>query len=175
MPNLGTLDFDVRLKDETARQAEEIKSNLLTKLSVNFDPSSYQEMVANLRAQLSRETFEVKIATNMETARQSIQDSLNQIGQSARSATVNLDLGGTQGISSVSREIIELQRHIHSLSQDVQEYKAAWQEASRVHGQTSAQAKAAFEVYDRERQQLEIQKNLLFSLVISIFFCNFVG
>lgn len=164
MANLGTLDFDVRLKDETARQAEEIKSNLLTKLSVNFDPSSYQEMVANLRAQLSRETFEVKIATNMETARQSIQDSLNQIGQSARSATVNLDLGGTQGISSVSREIIELQRHIHSLSQDVDGYKAAWQEASRVHGQTSAQAKAAFAIYDRERQNLQDQKNLLFSL-----------
>lgn len=164
MANLGTLDFDVRLKDETARQAEEIKSNLLTKLSVNFDPSSYENMIANLRSQLSRETFEVKIATNMETARQSIQNSLNQIGQSARSATVDLDLGGTQGISSISREIIELQRHIHSLTQDVEGYKAAWKEASRVHGQTSYQAKAAFEVYDKERQHLEDQKHLLFSL-----------
>lgn len=164
MANLGTLDFDVRLKDETASQAEEIKRNLLTKLSVNFDQSSYEEMVANLRAQLSREIFEVKIATNMETARQSIQDSLNQIGQSARSATVNLNLGGTQGVDDMTKQIYELERSIHSLTQDVQEYKAAWQEASRVYGKTSSQAKAAKDIYDRELQNLTDQKNILFSL-----------
>lgn len=164
MPNLGTLDFDVRLKDETARQAEEIKSNLLTKLSVNFDPSSYQEMVANLRAQLSRETFEVKIATNMETARQSIQDSLNQIGQSARSATVDLNLGGTQGVDAMTKQIYELERSIHSLTQDVEEYKVAWQEAARVHGRTSSEAKAARAIYDKELRNLNDQKNMLFSL-----------
>ena len=164
MANLGTLDFDVRLKDETARQAEEIKRNLLAKLSVDFDRNSYANMVANLKASLARESFDVKINANIDDARRAMQSTLDQIGQGSKSSFVDLNLSGLQGISGMSRDIIELERRIHGLTQDVEEYKRAWQDASKAYGKTSAEAKAAQKIYERELAALKDQKNLLFSL-----------
>lgn len=61
MGKLGNLWFDVNLRNNTKQQAEQIRSSLLTKLKIDYEPASLQSMINGIRARLATEQFAIKI------------------------------------------------------------------------------------------------------------------
>ena len=163
MAELGTLEFAVKLRDETQRQAEEIKSELLTKLQLDYDKESYTNMINGIKSALDKETFQIKIDTNLNAAKQAVQNTFDNIVGGNR-VMPTIDLSGLKGSDAFTRDIIELQRHIYALNQDVAEYKKRWQQVSDVYGRNSDEAKRAANLYLQQKQILEDQKNKLAAL-----------
>lgn len=153
MANLGTLEFSVKLKNETEKQAEDIKRNLLTKLSIDYDKSSYETMINNLRNAISKESFQVKIEADANAARQAVQSALTSVGKSGQ-AVVGLDLGSLQGVSGIKAQIISLDRDILMCKANIADYKKELDSVSKTYGKTSAQAKQLQDALKRENAVL---------------------
>ena len=129
MANLGTLDFDVRLKDETAKQAEEIKRNLLKELQVDITPA------------LSETSFKINVdvsEVSLDQVKKKIKDEL--------SAPFNIGVkiisdGDTADIMNAVKSVLEAQEKI---------VKAA---TASTDGQTERNTTAAKENAEAVKQQ----------------------
>ena len=73
--NLGTLWFGADIDLTALRQKiQSGNQSILDALKLNYDQQSYQQMVGRLRAQLSRETFEIKLTANTQNIVSNIQN-----------------------------------------------------------------------------------------------------
>ena len=146
MANLGTLWFGADI-DLTAlkQKIQNGNQSILDALKMNYDPQSYQQMVSKLRTELGKETFDIKINTNAAAVRQSLQNSLSSINNSANAP--KLDLSGLKGISGMKMQMAQLTESIVLQTEKVRTLKREWQNMVSAHGKESAQAKAAFSSY----------------------------
>lgn len=153
MANLGTLDFDVRLNDQTKEQARQIKENLLANLSIDFNKDSFNKMVNNLRTTLSNEKFEINIQANTDAARQAIQGTLNQLGGGGGvKSPLSVDLSGLDGVAAIQAKLLNLDRDLMVAKANLKDYKDAWKAAEAAFGKSSTQAKQASLEYRRQKE-----------------------
>ena len=158
MANLDTLWFgaDIDLT-ELKKKANQGNKDILDALKLNYDPQSYQQMVSKLKAQLSKEEFKIKVTTDIESARQSVKNTLDNIGK-----TGNVNLDALKGVSGMTRDIINQKESIKALEIRIRYLKEEWLKLKKLHGEQSMQAQRALNAYKQESVYLQNAKDKLF-------------
>lgn len=163
MANLGTLWFgaDIDLSN-LKRKLQEGNREALNALKVDYDQSSYTQMVSKLKTALANERFEVKISTNVQSAVQSVKDSMTQVGKGG------IGTAPLRGMAAMTNEILNQRQAIQDFNVVADMYKKKAEEMARVHGTNSRQAVEArreealareqARAYGRQLAQMNIDK-----------------
>lgn len=163
MANLGTLWFgaDIDLSN-LKRKLQEGNREALNALKVDYDQSSYTQMVSKLKTALANERFEVKISTNVQSAVQSVKDSMTQVGKGG------IGTAPLRGMAAMTNEILNQKQAINDFNVVADMYKKKAEEMARVHGTNSRQAVEArreealareqARAYGRQLAQMNIDK-----------------
>lgn len=163
MANLGTLWFgaDIDLSN-LKRKLQEGNREALNALKVDYDQSSYTQMVSKLKTALANERFEVKISTNAQSAVQSVKDSMTQVGKGG------IGTAPLRGMAAMTNEILNQKQAIQDFNVVADMYKKKAEEMARVHGFNSRQAVEArreealareqARAYGRQLAQMNIDK-----------------
>lgn len=163
MANLGTLWFgaDIDLSN-LKRKLQEGNREALNALKVDYDQSSYTQMVSKLKTALANERFEVKISTNVQSAVQSVKDSMTQVGKGG------IGTAPLRGMAAMTNEILNQKQAINDFNVVADMYKKKAAEMARVHGFNSRQAVEArreealareqARAYSRQLAQMNIDK-----------------
>lgn len=119
MAQLGTLWFGADIDLAKLKQKiNEGNKDILNALKIDYDASSYQQMVNKLRASLNREVFEIKLNANSQNLVQNVRQSL--------SGPKGL-MGGMDDINkrilTYSQEVNRLQAEITRLAQSYQKHR----------------------------------------------------
>lgn len=172
MAQLGTLWFgaDVDLT-ELKKKIQTGNADLLNALKMEYDPSSYQQMVSKLRTQLSSEVFRINIEANGQSV-QNVLQNIRSVGaapiapfntqnlQSAEAAT-----GGIyRKILDLNGAIIAQKDNIRDAANNVINLRNRWREYIQQTGRRSDQSMAAYREFDEARKQLRLEQNTLFNL-----------
>lgn len=143
---LGTLWFGADIDLTKLRQKiANGNQSILDALKMNYDPQSYSQMVSKLKTQLASETFDIKINTNAQAVSQSLKNTLNGISNGINPQ--NLNLSNLKGIPKLTSDIAEHKDQIYTLSLSVKALKREWQDAAKMYGKQSRQAKDAYKEY----------------------------
>lgn len=180
MANLGTLDFDVRLKDETSRQAEEIKRNLAKQLKFTVKPSldgikesldvninitdlSIEKVREKIRKGLSAPfTIGVKVISDGDTAE--IMNAVKSVLE-AQEKIINAATASTDG--QTERNTAAAKENAEAVKQQAKSYKELQEQVDKVLGSIGKNAssiveqKTAISLIDEEMKVLnkEMKEN----------------
>lgn len=149
MENLGTLWFGADI--DLARLQQKIQQGnqgVLNALKINYDTTSYQDMVNRLRTALGNERFEVKISTNMASAVQGVRDRLNQVG---KGAIPTVSMGNLQGVAAMTSEILKQRAAILDVNRTIVDLKNNWLKMRQIYGTNSQQARSAHAEWQQAR------------------------
>ena len=173
MADLGTLWFgaDIDLTNLKQKIAAGNK-DIVDALKIDFDPSSFQQMVSKLRTDLSKEIFEIKIQADS-SALQNLQRSLGNMGQGGQVAPFNLQniQNAQTGVAGIHRQIVELTRQIldkrdqvKDLSYQVAQLRDRWGAMVSQYGRRNSNTRAAYNEYAAAKQALREEQAALFAL-----------
>lgn len=117
MANLGTLYFGADIDLAKLKQKiNEGNKDILNALKIDYDASSYQQMVNKLRQALDNETFEIKISANTQKIVQNIQNAGRGLG----------NVGSLSGLDNMNEKILRQQQLVNFLTAKVKELEVAW-------------------------------------------------
>lgn len=155
MANLGTLWFGADIDLANLKQKiQNGNQSILDALKMNYDQQSYQDMVNKLRSELSRETFEIKIKTNIDSARQSVQQALTNVGNAA----TNGGMTGLNGVRQLTRDILDQREAVRDTQAEVHRLREEWHRMEAMFGKSSQQAIAAKNAYQTAVRDLRTSR-----------------
>lgn len=135
MANLGNLWFgsDIDLTN-LKKKIEQGNREVLEALKLKYDAKSYTEMTSRLRNDLSKEVFDIKINSNV--------DSLKKSLNSALGANVSLGKGFTvQGIDAMRLKSIQLERILADTNADITQMQRKLDAVKSAMGSNTLEAK----------------------------------
>ena len=97
MADLGTLSFSVVVKNETERQLDKIRKDILNKLNVMIEPEIKVDIASQIRQQL-KEAYDIKLQvdkSSIEQIRQQTQELINSVSVSGKKFSAS-DLRATR-------------------------------------------------------------------------------
>ena len=147
MAELGTLWFvaDIDLSN-LKNKIKQGNKEVLDALKIDYDRDSYTRMVNNLKEQLSKESFSIKIDADMASARRAVNDSLKKVP--------GVGTGELSAINQMTRDIIKQREAVRDTKAEVDRLQEAWQRAAQKYGKSSAEATAALAAFKNAQRDL---------------------